>query len=530
MKALLNTGKLTVLHETAGLLMEQLDLPILLDVILERVRTIFNVDRCAILRVDAGGRRLEMVRSVGYDEVAADNFSLPVGEGISGWVASVGLPAFVEDLSRDSRYVPGVHGAVSEIAVPLKRGDQIVGVLDIESTRPLSMETFDAGLLALFTSQCASALHNAYLLAQVSESKAELEQRVRELQVLNHVGKLLGEALSLDEVLSEILRLAHEVLKFKSCAVMLPDPDDHNYLQVRAAIGYPAGVIEGLRVQRGHGITGTVYRTGLPKLVDDVTRHPDYIPGIHNGHCEMACPLIARGKVLGVLDCEGEQAGGFTDQDYVLFSTFASQAAVAIRNAQILERKQAIYYQTISSLANALEARDSYTRGHSERVTHIALSIGRRMGVGETEQDVIKQAGLLHDIVKIGIADGVLNKPEILSQEERGEIEHHPQFGNNILGQLKFLKEASKAILHHHERYDGGGYPSGLFGPEIPLIARIIAVADSWDAMTSDRPYRDALEEQAALEELVGNAGRQFDSEVVRAFLATIGREDLLRG
>ena len=366
------------------------------------------------------------------------------------------------------------------------------------------------------------------LLQELSESKRQLEQRVRELQVLNHVGKLLGEVLSLDEVLSEILRLASEVLKFKCCAVLLPDSDDRTYLQVRAAIGYPTDVIEGTRVRRGHGITGTVYRTGLPKLIDDVNEHPDYIPGIHNGRCEMACPLIARGKVLGVLDAEGEQPGGFDDHHFVLFSTFASQAAVAIRNAQILERKQAIYYQTISSLANALEARDSYTRGHSERVTRIALNIGRRLGVGEEEQDVIRQAGLLHDIGKIGIPDGLLNKPAVLSQEERGEIEHHPQFGNNILGQLKFLKEASKAILHHHERYDGSGYPSGLFGPEIPLIARIISVADSWDAMISDRPYRNALEEKAALDEIILNAGRQFDPEVVRAFLATIGREDLL--
>jgi putative nucleotidyltransferase with HDIG domain len=368
------------------------------------------------------------------------------------------------------------------------------------------------------------------LVQELAESKLQLEQRVRELQVLNHVGKLLGAVLSLDEVLSEILRLASEVLKFKCCAVLLPDMDNRDFLQVRAAIGYPADVINGTRVQRGHGVTGTAYRTGLPSIVEDVTLHPDYIPGIHNGRCEMACPLIARGKVLGVLDCEGAEADGFSDQDFLLFSTFASQAAVAIRNAQILERKQAIYYQTISSLANALEARDSYTRGHSERVTRIALNIGRRLGVGETEQDVIRQAGLLHDIGKIGIPDGVLNKAAVLSQEERGEIEHHPQFGNNILGQLKFLKEASKAILHHHERFDGTGYPSGLIGPEIPLIARIIAVADSWDAMVSDRPYRSALGEDAALDELLGNSGTQFDPDVVRAFLVSIGQEELMDG
>jgi putative nucleotidyltransferase with HDIG domain len=373
-----------------------------------------------------------------------------------------------------------------------------------------------------------AAADTSALVQELAESKQQLEQRVRELQVLNHVGKLLGAVLSLDEVLAEILRLANEVLKFKCCAVLLPDMDNRDFLQVRAAIGYPADVINGTRVQRGHGVTGAAYRTGLPSIVEDVTQHPDYIPGIHNGRCEMACPLIARGKVLGVLDCEGADENGFSDQDFLLFSTFASQAAVAIRNAQIMERKQAIYYQTISSLANALEARDSYTRGHSERVTRIALNIGRRLGVGENEQDVIRQAGLLHDIGKIGITDGVLNKAAVLSQEERGEIEHHPQFGNNILGQLKFLKEASKAILHHHERFDGTGYPSGLIGPEIPLIARIIAVADSWDAMISDRPYRSALGEQEALDELLSNSGTQFDPKVVRAFLVSIGKEDSL--
>ncbi len=167
------------------------------------------------------------------------------------------------------------------------------------------------------------------LLDELAESKLQLERRVRELQVLNHVGKLLGAVLSLDEVLSEILRLANEVLKFKCCAVLLPDLDNPEFLQVRAAIGYPADVINGTRVQRGQGVTGTAYRTGLPSIVEDVTQHPDYIPGIRNGRCEMACPLIARGKVLGVLDCEGADEEGFSDQDFLLFSTFASQAANA---------------------------------------------------------------------------------------------------------------------------------------------------------------------------------------------------------
>ena len=519
-------NKLSVLNETAAALMAQLDLPSLLELILEKVRDLFGVERGALLKLDEVSGQLVMLKSVGYDPGVAEGFSVSVGEGISGWVAGTGMPALVEDLASDPRYIPGVQGAVSEVAVPLKLNERVVGVLDIESTSRLSLAEFDIGLLTLFANQCASAIHTASLVSELSRNKLQLETRIKELQILNHIGKLLGQVLPLNDVLGEILRLANEVLRFKSCAVMMPEPGEPDVLRVKAAIGYPDHVYDTVRVTKGEGITGKVFQSGIPKLVDDVSRFPAYIPGIEDGRCEMACPLVARGKVLGVLDAEGHEAGCFDDQKFVLFSTFASQAAIAIRNAQNMARTQAIYYQTITSLANALEARDSYTRGHSERVTTLALEIGRRLGLGPKDQDIIRQAGLLHDIGKIGIKDGVLNKVETLSTEERGEIEHHPLFGNHILGQLRFLRDASQAILHHHERFDGAGYPAGLLGAEIPRVARIVAVADSWDAMISDRPYRGALDEDAALREIVDNSGRQFDPDVVRAFLAAIGRED----
>jgi len=518
--------KLAVLNETARAMMTELELSALLDLVLERVSLLFGVDRCAVLHVDKAHGVLRLLRSVGYDSLGGEEFSIRVGEGISGWVASSGLPAFVEDVKTDPRYVSGVRGAVSEVAVPLRRKDQVIGVLDIESTSRLSLGDFDMELLTLFASQCAAALYNASLVRELEESQRQLETRVREQQVLNHVGKLLGDVLPLDDVLREILKLANEVLRFRSCAILLPEHEERDVLRIRAAIGYPANVVEKVRIRKGEGITGGVFRSGIPRLVEDVTRVADYIPGVLGGRCEMACPLIARGRVLGVLDAEGESAGCFSEQQFVLFSTFASQAAVAIRNAAMLERTQAVYYQTISTLANALEARDRYTRGHSERVTNLAVRIAHRLGMRDEELDIVRQAGLLHDIGKIGITDDVLNKADGLSKEERGEIEHHPQFGNNILGQLKFLRDACHAILHHHERYDGNGYPGGLLGCDIPMVARVIAVADAWDAMTSDRPYREAMDERKALTEIVGNAGKQFDPDVVRAFMAVLGYED----
>ncbi len=523
-----SNSMLEALNQSAIALMTELDVDRLLDAILDQVCTVFGVERCAVLTVDEDRGLLVLRRSRGYDAAVATGFAEPIGQGISGWVASVGLPAFVPDVSLDPRYVPGVSGAVSEAAIPLRRKDRIVGVLDMESQTRLEQQDFDLVALNLFASHCAAALYNASLVAQLEAGKAQLKDRVRELQVLNHVGRLLGEIRTLDEVLQEILRVARDVLSFKACAVLLPDATDEELLKIEASIGYPPDTVASVRIRKDQGVTGQVFRSGVPKLVSDIRKIPGYIPGIVGGRCEMACPLLARGKVVGVLDAEGEQVGCFTSNDFVLFSTFATQAAVAIRNAQMLERTQSIYYQTISSLADALEARDSYTRGHSERVTNLALELARRLSLSEREQELVRQAGLLHDIGKIGIPDRVLNKNGHLNSAERTTIEDHPMAGNHILGQLKFLEQAGKAILHHHERFDGTGYPSGLLGQEIPMVARIIAVADAWDAMTSTRPYREALVPMDALRELTAASGSQFDPDVIRTFLAYLQDRALL--
>ena len=519
MKAVDREGFLDVLNQTADDLLADLELESVLHSILAQVMDLFGVDRCAVLQVDEQGGFLKMLKEVGYLPEVSRGFKLAMGQGISGWVASTGMAAFVEDVSQDSRYIPGVKGARSEVAYPLKRRGAVVGVLDIESSTILNRGDFENGTFTLFAAQCASALFNASLVDCLNEQKEQLESRVRELQVLNHVGRLLGEVMPLDDVLGEILRLATETLNLKSCAVLLPDKSDRNLLRITASRGYPDDVTETVLIRKGEAVTGEVYQRGVAKLVKDTRTEKGYVPGVVGGRCEMAAPLMARGRVLGVLDAEGDDPGCFDEHAFVVFSTFASQAAVAIRNAQMLERKQTVYYQTISSLANALEARDAYTRGHSERVTLLALALGRKLGLDLEELELIRQAGLLHDIGKIGIPDGVLNKQSKLSAEERTEIENHPEFGNNILGQLNFLEEASKAILHHHERYDGTGYPAGLLGTEIPVVARIIAVADSWDAMTSDRPYRRAMKRAVAVQEIRRNAGTQFDPQVVRVFL-----------
>jgi len=213
-------------------------------------------------------------------------------------------------------------------------------------------------------------------------------------------------------------------------------------------------------------------------------------------------------------------------EDLNLVAAIAGQAAIAMENASLYEDLEMSYFSTVKALARAIEVKDPYTYGHSERVTQYALVIARKLGLDEWALRNIKYAGALHDIGKLGIARNILNKPGELSEEEFLHVKSHPQMGDSIIEPVSFLKEPRDIILHHHERYDGKGYPDGLKGEEIPLGARILAVADSFEAMMSDRPYRSALDLHEAIAEIKDNSGTQFDPAIVQVFVETLSEEE----
>lgn len=178
------------------------------------------------------------------------------------------------------------------------------------------------------------------------------------------------------------------------------------------------------------------------------------------------------------------------------------------------------YKNTMSALSNAVDARDPYTSGHSERVATISLEIGKRLGLNEETLEKLEIAALFHDIGKLGIPDNILLKPGKLDEIEFGKIKEHPSIGVNILKNIDFLKDAIPIILHHHEKYSGNGYPDGIIGNDIPLEARIICVADTYDAITSDRPYRKGMSHEDAIVEITKFKGIQFDPEIVDSLLS----------
>lgn len=244
------------------------------------------------------------------------------------------------------------------------------------------------------------------------------------------------------------------------------------------------------------------------------------------GHKDLAPPL----ETIKRLDIQGycEKSDRFDQILLLVESGLKSVSQMRIiqdindKLESANEQLKEAYYGTIESLRLAVDAKDSYTRNHSDRVSYYSVMIGKQLGLSDADLEVLKQGALFHDVGKIGIPDAILQKPGKLTDEEYDDIKNHPSIGAKILAPAKIFADLIPMVLNHHERFDGKGYPVGLAGEDIPLMARIVCVADSFDAMTSDRSYRPRFTVIAALEEIEKCKGAQFDPLVVDAFMIAL--------
>jgi len=230
-------------------------------------------------------------------------------------------------------------------------------------------------------------------------------------------------------------------------------------------------------------------------------------------------PLDHQHGVTGFLILSIDQSSDISDDDLQQARHVADQIAVALSNARLLEQLDAFSWGTLYALARAIDIKSPWTAGHSERVTQMALQIGRRMGLDEEELDNMHRGGLLHDIGKLGVPSAILDKPGKLTKDEYRQVCEHTRMGARILEPLPAFSKAVTIVRHHHEQFDGKGYPDGLAGEEIEVACRIFAVADNYDALVSDRPYRPALDQETVISYIKGEAGKKFDPAVVEAFL-----------
>ncbi|MCB2226843.1 MAG: HD domain-containing protein [Desulfarculaceae bacterium] len=388
-------------------------------------------------------------------------------------------------------------------------------------------------------------------LAEIEHDKQLLEHKYSEVQALNRQlmrkieqilaiqqasGAILSE-LDYGRLIPNVLSLFLRTIGYQRAMIMLVD-ESAQMLRFEEGVGMdPSDLapMDGYSVpmDRSSNLLARVAQSGQPLISHDAARlnlNPkNLIIRKYQPQAIVILPLTAQGRVIGILAAdrpEGDDPVTSMDRDYL--GVFANQVALAIENARMYRDLKESFLSTVQSLAQALEAKDPYTRGHSERVTTYAARLATRVGLPEEEVEMLKRLGMLHDVGKIALDRQILNKEGKLSDEDLEMVRKHPIWGESIIRPLKLTKAEMAIVRHHHERYDGRGYPDGLAAEAIPLPARVISVADAFDAMTSDRPYRKAMGLRDALDELERGAGSQFDRKMVEAFVTMVreGRID----
>ena len=345
---------------------------------------------------------------------------------------------------------------------------------------------------------------------------------LKETVSLYKISEAMGSTIRLDFLLNLILETAIKELDADMASVLLLD-EKTKRLTPEASLGVPSEMAKSGLLTGQDNISRWVIKQGRPRVFDK-----DEIGERFSSHhlrknvrSVIVHPLMAKGKVIGILILIRSKGriSPFTTGQLHSLSIIASKAASAIENSRLYEELKESYLETLTTLANAVEARDIYTRGHTERVCYMAELMGSQMGWNEERLWEVKMGGILHDIGKIGVPDAILNKAEALTKDEFEVMKQHPICGAKILEGISFLAPAVPYVLYHHERFDGKGYPYGLRNDRIPIQGRLMAVVDTFDAMTSDRPYRKAKSFKIALKEIRDCAGTQFDPHIAEVFL-----------
>ncbi|MFO0677465.1 MAG: response regulator [Polyangiaceae bacterium] len=341
--------------------------------------------------------------------------------------------------------------------------------------------------------------------------------RLREALSLYKVNEAIQASLSLDEVLVTIGDTATHELKADLVSTWLEDGEGGYFERQRLV---PQHVLQGVSLGKLSPEAMTSHFEGDALLIEQGRRGQKFFADQPDVPIQslVVVPLRMKTRLLGwIAVASFTNTKKFNEGHRKLLAIIASRAAAAIENARLYEDLRATFKQTIQGLAKAIDKLDRYTAGHSERVAIYATQLATRMKLSESEIEVVRQAALMHDIGKIGCALN-LNKPGKLTQGEYEEFKRHPTYGRDIIDPIKFLHPLMPGVHLHHERWDGRGYPLQLQGNNIPVIARIISVADTYDAMTSDRAYRRALPHEVSINEIERCSGTQFDPEITASF------------
>lgn len=445
-----------------------------------------------------------------------------IKEGIIDWTLNNARPILLPDWKESDQL--GAQPQHNFLLIPLLVNARKIGIIVILcslSPQKIRQETFE--LLSLLGRQIAIILENSQLYSH-------MEHRINELSTLSKSSEIINSSLELQQIMNLLLKLTLKEVKSEYGFLLLREQKTGKLI-LQASKEIFLSRIRKDSFGEKRGALHWVVKNGEPLIIDDYQKD---IRFQNSGEflnlvpqAMLIVPLKAGKEIIGVLAIGNPLSHSFyTGNNLNIAQSLANQAAIAVKNAYLYQDLQKSFLDVVAALVKAVEARDKYTRGHSQRVTEYSLRIAEALGLSKEEMKIIRFCGLMHDIGKIGIGDSILHKPSALSSKEYEIIKGHSVMGEEIIQPVGFLKKGLPLIRHHHERYDGRGYPDGLQGKAIPLMARILALADSFDAMTLDRPYRKALSLQESIKELREESGTQFDPEIVEAFITLLSQEE----
>src|SRR5512143_415664 len=449
-----------------------------------------------------------ILSSEGYQVTAASNGTVALEE-----VGRNDMDLLITDIK-----MPGMDGL--ELFERVKQLNQdivtvfITGHGTLDTAIESLMRGVDGFVLKPFTQEeLLGAVDRA-----VTRSRLQKENiRLKALIPLFEISKLLVTEIDLAHLFKIITEVLVQEFSVDRVSLMLVDESSGDLL-IRASHGLPTDIALKARRKSGDGVSGMVLKYRKP-LIISAGKHPEpeVMAAINLEDMpasSMSVPLIGKNRMFGVLNVSKFSGAPFTTSDLQIALILSSQVVTAMENASLFEDLRENYFRTVQALVAAVEAKDPYTRWHSTNVARYAVAIARDIGMTPSQLEEMHIAAILHDVGKIGISELIISKPDRLSREEFDVMKDHPAHGLRILDPIGFSSFITNAIYQHHERYDGMGYPQGLAGDQITLGARILNVADTIDAMISERPYRGMITRDNVLLELEREAGRQFDPEV----------------
>ncbi|MBU1043535.1 MAG: GAF domain-containing protein [Candidatus Omnitrophica bacterium] len=556
---------LSSLEEISQVLGARFDLDKLYQIILDTIVKQTNADSGSLMLLAPNKNELYIAAAQGINPKLVKKIRVKLGQIVAGIVAKTKKPLLINNKNFQAIFGKKPRKNVkSSLSIPLIVVNKLIGVINLN--RIPGSESFtkdDINIISKFAFESSIAIHNAKLYI-------EAEEKIQHLFRFNVISCALNAALTEDKMINVLTDCMRELFNF-DLYTLLVISDDSTSLTLCSQNKIDNRTINKLKKDLNlviRGLKKTKFSTkdielNLIKIKNhrQKVKHPILPKHIRE---VINAPIITKGNTLGMLSIYSIEEHGFDQKDQQSLSTLANQAAVALENAHLYKSLRTTYLSTIKALAQAIEEKDVYTRGHSDLVSYYSVAIAEALQLPPKLIEGIQIAGILHDIGKIGIPEEILSKPGSLTKSEYEIIMKHPTIGRRILGPVNFYwadltadadkksrrkkrtiivdpkiiqqiqgslnttlsilkemnlsEEIKSMIYHHHEKYSGGGYPTGIKKEEIPIGARILAVADTFEAMTADRPYRKAFSTKKALRLINECSPFQLDPKIVDIF------------